>query len=78
MLAIVRAIVFAIMWATQVIGIYTILPLPVLYRMYCNTGWSGGNTILRNGVGDEEGGWGAQTRGVFANNSIDSCTMASN
>jgi len=38
----------------------------------------GGNTILRNSVGGEGGEWGAQTKGVFANNSIDSCTKASN
>jgi len=38
----------------------------------------GGNTVLRNRVGDEEGKWSAQTMGVFANNSIDSCTKASN
>jgi len=34
-------------------------------------GWSGGNTTLSNSVGDEGGG-GAQTKGVFANNSIGS------
>ena len=56
-------------------GLYTIFPSPILYGMYCNTGWSGENTILRNSMGDEGGG-GAQTRGVFANNSIDSCTKA--
>jgi len=33
---------------------------------------------LRNGVGDEDGEWGAQIRWVFANNSIDSCIKASN
>jgi len=31
---------------------------------------------VRNSVGDERGGWGAQARGVFANNSIDSYTKA--
>ena len=58
-------------------GLYTILPLPILNGMYCNKGWSGGNTVLRNSVGDEGGWWGAQTKGVFANSSIDSCTKAS-
>jgi len=58
-------------------GLYTILPLPILYGMCCNKGWSGGNTVLRNGVGDAERGWSAQTKQVFANNNIDSCTMAS-
>ena len=38
------------------ICLYTILPLSILYGMYCNTEWSGGNTILRNSVGDEGGG----------------------
>ena len=59
------------------LGLYTILPLPILCGMYCNKGWSGGNTVLRNGVGDEGRGWGAQTKQVFANNNIDSCIMAS-
>jgi len=59
------------------LGLYTILPLAILYGRYCNKGWSELNTILRNSVGDEEGG-GAQTTGVFANHSIDSCTQASN
>jgi len=54
-------------------GLYTILPSPILYGMYCDTGWPGENTILRNSVGGEGERWGAQTRGVFANNSIDSC-----
>jgi len=53
------------------LSVYTILSLPILYVSYCNTGWSVGNTILRNSVGDEGGEWGAQTR-VFTNNSIDS------
>ena len=57
--------------------LYTILSLPKLYGMYCNKGWSGGNTVLRNSVGDEGRGWGAQTKEVFANNRIDSCTKAS-
>ena len=32
---------------------------------------------MRTGVGDEGGGWGAQTKEVFAKNSIDVCTKAS-
>ena len=59
-------------------SLHTILPLPILYGMYCNKGWSKGNTVLRNSVCDEERGWGAQTKEVFANNSIDSGTKASN
>ena len=51
------------------VSLYTILPLPISYGMYCNTGWSGGNTILRNSVGDA-GRVGAQTRELFATNSI--------
>jgi len=38
------------------LGLYTILPLRKLYGMYCNTGWSGVNTILRSRVGDAGGG----------------------
>jgi len=34
--------------------------------------------MLRNSVSDEGAEWGAQTSGVFANNSIDYCTKASN
>ena len=60
------------------LGLYTILPVPILYGTYCNTGWSGGSTVLRNSVGDEGGEWGAQPKGVFAGDSIDSCTKASN
>jgi len=37
----------------------------------------GGKLYLRNSVGNEGGEWGAQTKGVFGNNSIDSCTKAS-
>jgi len=51
------------------------------YCMACietKDGRGGGDTVLRNRVGDEEEEWGAQTKGVFANNSIDSCTKASN
>jgi len=46
------------------VGLYTILPLPISYGMYCNTGtgWSRGNTILRNGVGDA-GGMGCPNKG---------------
>jgi len=47
-------------------GLHTILPLPILYGKYCKEG-RGGNTILRNSVGDEGGG--GQKRGVFANKS---------
>jgi len=46
--------------------------------MHCNKVWSGGNTVLHNSVGDEGGERGAQTKGVFANTSIDSCTKAYN
>jgi len=59
------------------LGLYTILPLPILYGMYCNKGWLGENTVLRNRVGDEGGEWGAYTKGVFANNDLHSCTKAS-
>ena len=62
----------------QYIGLYTILSLPILYSKCCNKVWSGRNSILRNSVGDEGGKWGAQTRGVFASNSIDSWTKGSN
>jgi len=61
------------------LGLSTILPLTILYGLHCNTGWSGGNTILRTSVSDAGGEWGAQTKGgVFANNTMDSCTKASN
>jgi len=60
------------------LGLYTILLLTKFAGIYCNTGCSGGNTVLRNSVGDAGGRWGAQTRGVFANNSISSWTKASN
>jgi len=60
------------------VGMYTILPSPKLCGMYCNTGWSGENTALRNRVGDAGGRWGAQTRGVFVNNGIDSWTKSAN
>ena len=33
--------------------------------MYCNKEWSGGNTLLRNSVGDEGRGGGAQTGGCL-------------
>jgi len=60
------------------ICLHTILPLPTLYGMYCNKGWSGGNTVLCNSVSDAGRGVGCQTKEVFANNSIDSRTKASN
>ena len=44
----------------------------------CNRGWSGGNTALRNRVGDEGGEWGAQTKRVFVKNIIDPRAKASN
>jgi len=59
------------------VGLYTILQLPMLYGMYCNTGWSGGNTVLRNSVGNEGWWWCDRTKGLFANDSIGSCTKAS-
>jgi len=54
-----------------------ILPPPILYGIYFSEGGSGGHKILRNSVGDEGGGWGAQTQGVFAQNIIDVCKKAS-
>jgi len=54
-----------------------LLPLPLVYGMYCNKGWSGGNTVLRTSVGDGGGVRGAQTKGVFAKHSIDSSAKAS-
>ena len=59
-------------------GLYTTLRLPKVHGMYCNSGWSGGNTVLSNSVGDEGGERGAYTKGVFENNSIDACTKTSN
>ena len=57
------------------VGLDTILPLlPILYGKYCNKVWWGGNTILRDSVGDEGGEWRAQTRGLFTNNNVDYCT----
>jgi len=44
------------------IGLFTILPLPILYGVYCNKGGSGGNNLLRNSVGDEVGGVGCLNR----------------
>jgi len=32
-------------WKLQV-GLYTILPLPILYSMYCNKGWSGEPVLI--------------------------------
>ena len=54
------------------------MPFPIMYGMHCNKRWSGGHIVLRNSVGGEGGERGAQTKGVFASNSIDSCTKASN
>jgi len=59
------------------LGLYTILSLTILYGIYCNKEGSRGNIISRNGVCDEGGEWGAQTKVVFAKNIIDSCTCAS-
>ena len=44
------------------LGLYSILPLPILYGMYCNKGWSRGNAVLHNSVGDE-GGVGCPNKG---------------
>jgi len=35
------------------------------------------NTILRNCVGDEEGGWGGKIKFIVAPHIIDACTKAS-
>jgi len=59
------------------VGLYMLLPLPILYGMYCNKEWSGGNTILRDSVGDEVGEGGCPNKGLFANHRIDSGTKAS-
>jgi len=59
------------------VGLYKILPLPKFYDMYCKKGWSWGHIVLRNSVGDVGGKWDAQTKGVFANNNIDSRIKAS-
>ena len=51
-------------WITTCL--YTILPFPILYGLYCNKGWSGGETVLRNSVGDGgEGGGGPKQRGYL-------------
>jgi len=42
------------------VGLYTILPLPLLYGIHCDKGGLGGNNILRNDVGDKGWKWGAQ------------------
>jgi len=60
-----------------VVDLYTILPLTILYGIYCNKGWSRANTILRNSVCDAGGKRGAQTKVVFVKTIIDSCTQAS-
>jgi len=44
------------MYSKRQVGLYTILPFPILHGIYGNTGWPGDNTILRNRVGDEGGG----------------------
>jgi len=41
------------------IGLYTILPLPILCGIYCTNGGSGGNIIVRNSAGDYGVGWSA-------------------
>jgi len=58
------------------VGLYTILPEPILYGIYCNKGGSGRDNILRNSEGDKGGKWGAQPKGVFAQNIVDSFTKA--
>ena len=58
--------------ALSSLGLYMISPLPILYGPFSNQGLSGGNTLVRTSVGDERGEWGAQARGVFVKNSIDS------
>ena len=40
------------------VGLYTILPLPVVSGIYCNNGGSGGNILLRDIVGDNGVVWG--------------------
>ena len=56
-------LVMAISCKRQV-GLYTILPLPILCGIYCNNGGSEENSILRNRVGDAGGRGGAQTVGA--------------
>ena len=48
------------------IGLYRILPLPILYGIYCNKEGSGVNNALRNRVGDKGGTWGAYTARLLA------------
>jgi len=48
---------------TRRVGLYTILPSPILCGMHCNKGWSGDNTVLLNRVGDAGGGDGAPKQG---------------
>jgi len=63
-------------WRVCCVGLYTILPMPIVSGIYCNNGGSGGNILLRNSVGDDGVGWGAETAGGCAKNSIDSCRKA--
>ena len=37
-------------------GLYTILPLPIMCGIYYNNGGSGERIVLRNSMGDDEGG----------------------
>jgi len=57
-----------------IVGRYTILQAPILCGIYCNNGGSWGHVVLRNIAGDGGVGWGTQTKGGCAKNSIDSCT----
>ena len=61
------------------VGLYTMLPLAIVYGIYCNKGGRGGGGTIYCAIvwamrGCEGG---AQTRELFANNSIDLCTKAS-
>jgi len=56
-------------------GLYTILPPPIVYSIYSNTGGSG-VTLHCAMVWATGRGGGALTKGVCAENSIDSCTKA--
>jgi len=58
--------------------LYTILPLPILYVVYIAVKGGRSDIIYCAIVWAVRGGeGGAQTKGVFANNNIDSCTNAS-
>jgi len=39
--------------AVRIVGLYTILPLPIVCGVYYKNGGSGGNIVLRNRVGDD-------------------------